>query len=95
MAALKVLPRALEDLARLVNFLRESDPAEARATAALILDGLKVLERHPLIGRPIDSRRRELVIIRGRTGYLAQYAYDVSNDEVLALTIRHQRELDG
>jgi plasmid stabilization system protein ParE len=88
-------PAALKDLERLVAFLRQDDPAAAGETAVLVFKGLRILEEHPLIGRPLDAQRRELVIHRGRTGYLAQYHYDVSSDEVLVLAIRHQREVDG
>jgi plasmid stabilization system protein ParE len=85
----------LDDLERLATFLHESDPAAAAETIPLILDGLKVLARYPLIGRPIAVNRRELVIFRGRTGYLAQYSFRLSADEVVVLAIRHQREVDG
>ncbi len=95
MPSLRLSPPALEDLERLVAFLRETDPPAARETAALIFRGLRVLEEHPLIGRPIHVDRRELVIFRWRTGYLAQYHYDLASDEVLVLAIRHQREVDG
>lgn len=94
MAAVKLLPAALDDLERLVEFLRDSDPVAASETAALIFDGLRVLADHPLIGRPVAVNRRELVIFRGRTGYLAQYSYSLDSDEVLVVAIRHQREVD-
>jgi plasmid stabilization system protein ParE len=35
---------------------------------------------------------RELVISRGRTGYVALYSLEEGQDAVLILTIRHQRE---
>ena len=60
----------------------------------MILDGLRVLASHPLIGRPIDVRRRELLIFRGRTGYLAQYSFRLAHDEVVIPALRHQREVD-
>ena len=60
----------------------------------MILDGLRVLATHPLIGRPIDVHRRELLIFRGRTGYLAQYTFRLAQDEVVVLAVRHQREVD-
>ena len=95
MASVKLLPSALEDLERLVEFLRANDPAAASQTASLIFEGLRVLAHHPLIGRPIGVNRRELVIFRGRAGYLAQYSYRLASDEVLVVAIRHQREVDG
>ena len=45
-----------------------------------------------MIGRKVDDRYRELVISHGRSGYLALYRYDPSEDLVLVLAIRHQRE---
>ena len=95
MASLWLTPAALDDLERLAKFLRDSDPKEASKTIPLILDGLKVLANHPLIGRPIDAERRELLVYRGRSGYIAQYAFRASDDEVVILAVRHQRELDG
>lgn len=94
MAALRFTPAALRDLERLAAFLRESDPASAAETIPLVLNGLKVLSIHPLIGRPIDMRRRELLVFRGRSGYVAQYAFRPAADEVLILAIRHQREVE-
>jgi plasmid stabilization system protein ParE len=35
---------------------------------------------------------RELVISRGRTGYVALYSFEEDRDAVLILAIRHQRE---
>lgn len=92
MATVKYVPAVFDDLDRLSDFLRESDAQAAEETAALILDSIRILRSNPLIGRPIGPRRRELVIFRGRTGYLAQYAYRWETDEVIILAIRHQRE---
>lgn len=89
-----VAPQAAEDLERLVDFLLETLPQEAPATVDLVLDALAVLERHPLMGRPLAHGLRELVISRGRTGYLALYQYDEQADIVLVLAIKHQRERD-
>lgn len=94
MASLRFTPAALRDLERLAAFLRQSEPEAAGETIPLILDGLKVLATHPLIGRPIDARRRELLVFRGRTGYVAQYSFRPADDEVVLLAIRHQREVD-
>jgi plasmid stabilization system protein ParE len=95
LATLRFTPAALLDLERLAAFLRESDTVLASETVPLILNGLKVLSSHPLIGRPIDGGRRELLVFRGRSGYVAQYAFRPAADEVVALAIRHQREVDS
>ncbi len=45
-----------------------------------------------LLGRLVDTHRRELVISRGRTGYVALYRWFEASDSVLVLAIKHQRE---
>ena len=95
MAVLRFAPAAVSDLERVAEFLRASDAAAAAETIPLILDGLKILRDHPLIGRPVAANRRELLIFRGRRGYVAQYSFRPLHDEVIVLAIRHQRELDG
>ncbi len=95
MARLRLALAALDDLERLAQFLHATDPPAASETIPMILDGLRVLANYPLIGRPIAVNRRELLIFRGRTGYLAQYAYRLAEDEVVILAVRHQREVDG
>ena len=84
--------RALADIARLADFLLESHPEATGKTAALIVEAVSLLARHPLIGRARPHDLRELVISRGRSGYLALYRVDVPRDRVLVLAIRHQRE---
>ncbi len=83
---------AANDLDRLVDFLLATQPLEAVRTNDLITDALSILERHPMIGRPIEQGLRELVISRGNSGYLALYQYDESADVVIVLAVRHQRE---
>ena len=85
---------AANDLDRLVDFLLATQPLEAVRTNDLITDALSILERHPMIGRPIEQGLRELVISRGNSGYLALYQYDESADVVIVLAVRHQREQD-
>jgi plasmid stabilization system protein ParE len=83
---------AAEDLEQLVNFLLDQHPEDAIATIDLVVDAITILNDHPLIGRPIEQGLRELVISRGKTGYLALYDYDEATDLVVILAIRHQRE---
>lgn len=70
----------------------ESDPVGARATADVLIGGLTMLKNHPLVGRPAELGYRELLISRGRTGYVALYKYEVEIDAAVILAIRHQRE---
>ena len=92
MTRLVFSPSALRDIERLAEFLMESDPAAAGATAAVLTGGLKILGDHPLVGRPAELGYRELLISRGRTGYVALYKYEVERDAAIILAIRHQRE---
>ena len=85
---------AAEDLERLVEFLLERFPEDAVQTVDLITDALNILREHPRIGRPREAALRELVISRGRTGYIAMYEYDEAADLVIVLAVRHQREQD-
>lgn len=92
MARLVFAPRAFQDVERLTAFLIASDPGVAAATASLLFDGLRMLKQHPLVGRPAEHGYRELLISRGRTGYVALYQYDVEKDVAIVLAVRHQRE---
>ena len=92
MALVSYAPRALADLERLCDFLAESDPRTVSHTTDLILDAVAILTRHPLMGRPAEADLRELVISRGKSGYVALYRYDSERDRVLQLALRHQHE---
>lgn len=84
--------RALDDLERVADFLIDTDPAAAAATVDLITEAVAILARHPLVGRPAEHGLRELVISRGRTGYIALYSFEEAQDRILILAVRHQRE---
>ena len=92
MAALIYTPRSVTDLERLFEFLAEKDPGAAAHAAQAIREAISILERHPLIGRPVEEGLRELVISHGRTGYMALYRHLLPDDMVLILALRHQRE---
>lgn len=85
-------PEAADDLDRLVDFLLIDWPLVAASTVDMVVDALGILAQHPKIGRPVTQGLRELVISRGKSGYLALYDYDEQNDIVLVLALRHQRE---
>ena len=92
MSRILYAPAAFADLDRLADFLVRTNPAAAAATGGIIARGIDVLAEHPLIGRPVEHGLRELIISRGRSGYVALYRYHVDTDEVMVLAIRHQRE---
>jgi plasmid stabilization system protein ParE len=92
MARLIYSSRALSDLDRLTDFQIDANPVAAGETVELITEAIAILKRHLLIGRSVDDELRQLVISRGRTGYVALYSDEVGHDAVLILAIRHQRE---
>ncbi len=93
MAEVVYTPHALNDIDRLESFLLEVDAQAARKTIPLILSAIETLCLHPEIGRRRSGQTRELVISRGKTGYVALYRYDEIRDVARILAIRHQREL--
>lgn len=92
MATISYSSAAIADLERLARFLRRAHPEQAEATTGLIAEALAILHQHPLIGRPAEAGLHELLISRGRSGYVALYEYRPSTDQVLVHRIRHQRE---
>jgi plasmid stabilization system protein ParE len=95
MAKLEYSQIALSDIRRLIEFLMGSDVIAALETFEIIDEAIQILKRHPDIGRMTQNKgKRELVISRGKTGYVAIYALDKLTDIVVILAIKHQRE-DG
>lgn len=91
MAALIYSPRAFADLERFVTFAGEPG-GDARSAIAAISEAIAILEHHPLVGRPAERDLRELVISYGKSGFVALYEFHPSEDLVVILTLRHQRE---
>jgi plasmid stabilization system protein ParE len=85
--------RALLDIERAFQFLRQENPSAAIDAVAAISSAVETLKAHPLIGRRVEGELRELVISYGRTGYVALYRFVIGHDEVRILALRYQREL--
>jgi toxin ParE1/3/4 len=86
-------PQAQRNMERLTEFLLEGgDVRAARETLPTLLRGLAILKEHPLIGPKVEEGLRELVISRGKTGYVALYDYDAARNMVIVQAVRHQRE---
>jgi toxin ParE1/3/4 len=88
----RLVPDVIEDLDRIVEHLHIHESASADARAVEIISALDVLADNPLIGRPAGDDKRELLIGRGLSGYLALYRYLPLLDTALVLAIRAQRE---
>ncbi|MBS0507717.1 MAG: type II toxin-antitoxin system RelE/ParE family toxin [Proteobacteria bacterium] len=85
-------PQAYADLVRLEEFLWQAQDPLAAELLEFVLDGLHVLTHQPGVGRPLAQGQRELIISRGRGGYLARYVHDPARRRVIVLRIRHQLE---
>ena len=84
--------RALEQLERAFQLLRDQHPDAAPAAVTAIQSAIDNLAAHPLVGRRIAGEVRELVISYGRTGYVALYRYVAEIDTVFVLALRGQKE---
>ncbi len=92
MARVEVTAAALRDLERLFDFIAAEEPLRARRQILSVRRAFEALADHPLLGRVAEDGRRELVLARGRYGYIAKYRWLAADDAVLILAVRHQRE---
>jgi plasmid stabilization system protein ParE len=88
------LPEAVADLDRLRDFIRVHNPDAAERAAKKILESIRKLSTHPLIGRPVADidhpKLRDLFIQFGQTGYCLRYS--VADDAIIIVRIWHSRE---
>ncbi len=92
MARVQITVRALADLERLFDFLAEYNPKQARERMLSVRRAFELLADHPLLGRQAEDGRRELILSRGRFGYVAKYRWVPAEDVILILAVRHQLE---
>ena len=92
MATVEITQRALTDLERLFDFIAAENPQKAREQVLSVRRAFELLAEHPLLGRSAEQGRRELVLSRGRYGYIAKYLWLPAEDVVLILAVRHQLE---
>lgn len=92
MATVEITQRALADLERLFDFIAAENPKKAREQILSVRKAFELLVEHPLLGRLAEEGRRELILSRGRYGYIAKYRWLPEEDVVLILAVRHQLE---
>lgn len=92
MARVQITVRALADLERLFDFLAKHNLKLARERMLSVRRALELLADHPLLGRQAEDGRRELILSRGRFGYVAKYRWVPAEDVILVLAVRHQLE---
>ena len=97
MPQVKITEEAKQDLGRFADFLTENGALEqAKTVINVILQGLRILEQHPLSGRhyTLDGVEfRETLIKYGSSGYACLYSFDESQNVVVIHALRHQREI--
>ena len=92
MSRVELAPEVGEDFDRILDHLFQHEVTDARSRVEDIMRAIDVLERNPLIGRPVRADLRELVIGRRARGYIALYRYVAELDAVFVLAIRGQKE---
>lgn len=92
MTRIELAPEVLDDFERFFDHLSHFGAVDGQERVQQILEGIDVLARSPLIGRPVPDDLRELVIGRGSRGYVALYRYLPDIDTVFVLALRAQRE---
>lgn len=92
MSRIELAPELADDFDRILDHLAQHEAEDAPSRIREIIEAIDVLEHNPLIGRPVETGKRELVIGRRSRGYVALYRYVAEIDTVFVLAIRSQRE---
>ena len=82
------------DLRRIAEFLSEWHAEEMDGVLEAMERSIETLTVNPYLGRPVLHRRnrRELIVGRGKLGFIVRYTIDESQRVALVLGIRGQRE---
>jgi plasmid stabilization system protein ParE len=93
MARVEWRARARRDVERLAVFLWEKQPEAAARGVSVIMEGARLLESSPRLGRPMGdgTGRRELSLPFGAGAYILRYMLKDDN-LVLVLRVWHSRE---
>ncbi|OZA28709.1 MAG: plasmid stabilization protein [Hydrogenophilales bacterium 17-64-11] len=87
-------PSALLDVQRAYRFLASKNMDAASQAVKAIRAGVKIIARHPEIGRPAEDFEpecREWPIGFGDSGYVVLYRHD--GELVTVLALQHQKEV--
>jgi plasmid stabilization system protein ParE len=92
MPRIELAPEIFDDFDRFFDHMDAFEVEDAPERIAELLQGVQILARNPLVGRPVKGGTRELVIGQGARGYVALYRFVAPIDTVFVLTIGSQRE---
>lgn len=92
MSRIEMAPELTDDFDRILDHLAQYEVEDTPSRIREIIEAIDVLEHNPLIGRPVETDKRELVIGRRSRGYMALYRYVAEIDTAFVLAVRSQRE---
>jgi toxin ParE1/3/4 len=92
MSRIELAPEVGDDVDRILDHLARHEVENPAARIREIIEAINVLEHNPLIGRPVNNDKRELVIGQRSHGYVALYRYIAKADTVFILAVRSQFE---
>jgi len=92
MAEIIWAPSALRDIKSIAEYIANDSVQAASNMVALFFESVKILQRYPLIGKPVPEIKvnylREILVSRYRIIYEI-----ISQDEVHILSVHHQSRL--
>ncbi|MGA7949764.1 MAG: type II toxin-antitoxin system RelE/ParE family toxin [Thiobacillaceae bacterium] len=92
MSRVELAPEVQDNFDRILDHLAEYEVEDLAARITEIIQAISILEHSPLVGRPAQNGKWELVIGRGSHGDVALYRYVSQVDTVFVLGLRSQRE---
>ena len=92
MSRIELAPEVGDDFDRILDHLAQYQVEKPALRIREIIEAINVLECNPMIGRPANNDKRELVIGRSSHGYVALYRYVAEVDTVFVLAVRSQQE---
>jgi plasmid stabilization system protein ParE len=92
MSHIELAPEVGDDFERILDHLAQYQIENPALRIREIIEAINVLEHNPMIGRPANNDKRELVIGRRSHGYVALYRYIAEIDTVFVLAVRSQKE---
>lgn len=92
MSHIELAPKVGDDFERIIDHLAQYQVENPTMRIREIVEAINVLEHNPMIGRPTNNNKRELIIGHRSHGYVALYRYIVEIDTVFILAVRSQKE---
>jgi plasmid stabilization system protein ParE len=92
MTRIELAAEVADDFDGILDHLAEYQVENPALRIREIIEAFNVLEYNPMIGRPSNNDKRELVIGHRSHGYVALYRYVAEVDTVFILAVRSQLE---